>query len=83
MLDEGLDIHVPVHINAYLREYQRDGIEFFYKLFKEGRGGVLGDDMGLVRSRGLTQIYLILLSGQNCSSNSFFGCYYAQTKRQT
>ena len=48
MLDEALDIQVPVHINGFLREYQRDGVRFFYKLFKEGHGGVLGDDMGLV-----------------------------------
>ncbi|KAH9929467.1 uncharacterized protein B0H18DRAFT_213219 [Fomitopsis serialis] len=40
---------VPWKINTFLRDYQREGVEFFYQRYKEGRGGVLGDDMGLVR----------------------------------
>lgn len=39
---------VPAAINTYLREYQRDGVRFFWRQYKEGRGGLLGDDMGLV-----------------------------------
>lgn len=39
---------VPAAINTYLREYQREGVRFFWDLYNEGRGGVLGDDMGLV-----------------------------------
>lgn len=46
-LDSGVE--VPSSINKFLREYQRDGVQFFYERWKEGRGGVLGDDMGLVR----------------------------------
>ncbi|KAF9815676.1 hypothetical protein IEO21_04393 [Rhodonia placenta] len=38
---------VPGRINTFLREYQRDGIRFFWERYKDGRGGVLGDDMGL------------------------------------
>lgn len=39
---------VPASINTYLREYQREGVRFFWDLYKQGRGGLLGDDMGLV-----------------------------------
>jgi SNF2 family DNA or RNA helicase len=39
---------VPAAINTYLREYQREGVRFFWDLYDEGRGGLLGDDMGLV-----------------------------------
>ncbi|KAI0632842.1 hypothetical protein C8Q77DRAFT_849812 [Trametes polyzona] len=38
---------VPGSINTFLREYQRDGIRFFWERYKEDRGGILGDDMGL------------------------------------
>ena len=48
VLDEELDIKVPGAINTYLREYQREGVKFMYRQYKEGRGGLLGDDMGLV-----------------------------------
>lgn len=41
---------VPAAINTYLREYQREGVRFFWDLYNEGRGGLLGDDMGLVRN---------------------------------
>ncbi|PPQ75889.1 hypothetical protein CVT26_000154 [Gymnopilus dilepis] len=47
VLDEELDIKVPGAINTYLREYQREGVKFMYRQYKEGRGGLLGDDMGL------------------------------------
>ncbi|KZV81484.1 hypothetical protein EXIGLDRAFT_628433 [Exidia glandulosa HHB12029] len=38
---------VPVHVNRFLRQYQREGAEFFAKRYSEGRGGILADDMGL------------------------------------
>jgi DNA excision repair protein ERCC-6-like 2 len=47
MLDIESNISVPGSISRYLREYQREGIKFLYERWKEGRGGVLGDDMGL------------------------------------
>ncbi|KAI0789173.1 P-loop containing nucleoside triphosphate hydrolase protein [Abortiporus biennis] len=31
----------------YLRDYQRDGVKFFWDRYEKGVGGVLGDDMGL------------------------------------
>jgi len=42
-------IAVPAAINTYLRDYQREGVKFFWRQYSEGRGGLLGDDMGLVR----------------------------------
>ncbi|KAG6891444.1 hypothetical protein C0992_006703 [Termitomyces sp. T32_za158] len=46
-LDTEKQVAVPAAINTYLRDYQRDGVQFFYKQYAEGRGGLLGDDMGL------------------------------------
>ncbi|KAI0351643.1 hypothetical protein OH77DRAFT_919140 [Trametes cingulata] len=40
---------VPASINTFLREYQRDGVRFIWNRYNEGRGGLLGDDMGLVK----------------------------------
>lgn len=48
VLDGAKGIVVPAAINTYLRDYQRDGVRFFWERYKEGRGGLLGDDMGLV-----------------------------------
>ena len=42
-------IQVPAAINTQLRDYQRAGVRFFWDRYAEGRGGLLGDDMGLVR----------------------------------
>ncbi|THU93849.1 hypothetical protein K435DRAFT_861149 [Dendrothele bispora CBS 962.96] len=49
-LDAEKKYKVPASINTYLREYQRDGVKFFYEHYKEGMGGLLGDDMGLGKS---------------------------------
>ncbi|KAF9006951.1 P-loop containing nucleoside triphosphate hydrolase protein [Cyathus striatus] len=48
ILDQGKGIMVPASINTYLRDYQRKGVHFFYKQYCDDRGGLLGDDMGLV-----------------------------------
>ncbi|XP_072927494.1 DNA excision repair protein ERCC-6-like 2 isoform X1 [Hemitrygon akajei] len=40
-------IYVPHTINRYLRDYQRDGIQFICKHYFRGNGCILGDDMGL------------------------------------
>lgn len=47
VLNDSKGIQVPSSVNRYLREYQREGIRFFWDRYKEGRGGILGDDMGL------------------------------------
>ncbi|GAA5874343.1 hypothetical protein JCM1840_001353 [Sporobolomyces johnsonii] len=38
---------IPASINKFLRQYQREGVEFLYGQYKKGMGGILGDDMGL------------------------------------
>ena len=38
---------VPAPIAKWLRHYQVEGVDFMYSLWKSGRGGILGDDMGL------------------------------------
>ena len=45
--DERPIIQVPATINQYLRDYQREGIQFLHKHYHEGSGSILGDDMGL------------------------------------
>ncbi|EDV23386.1 uncharacterized protein TRIADDRAFT_11949, partial [Trichoplax adhaerens] len=44
---EATTIQIPANINRYLREYQREGIQFLYNNYKANRGSILGDDMGL------------------------------------
>lgn len=48
ILDQRKHIQVPSAINTFLRDYQRDGVEFLYDKFRNSMGGMLGDDMGLV-----------------------------------
>ena len=38
---------IPASIAQWLRHYQVEGVEYMYRLWKQGRGGILGDDMGL------------------------------------
>ncbi|XP_067886196.1 DNA excision repair protein ERCC-6-like 2 isoform X2 [Heterodontus francisci] len=45
-LSEG-SVCVPHTINRYLRDYQRDGVQFICRHYFCGRGCILGDDMGL------------------------------------
>jgi SNF2 family DNA or RNA helicase len=69
---------VPASINRFLRDYQRDGVQFFYERWCEGRGGILGDDMGLGKGfPGCNRIrfplapLLILSSSQAKQSKSY------------
>jgi DNA excision repair protein ERCC-6-like 2 len=48
ILDAEKNVKVPGAINTYLRDYQREGVKFFWSQYQEKRGGLLGDDMGLV-----------------------------------
>ncbi|KAA1466811.1 hypothetical protein DENSPDRAFT_831699 [Dentipellis sp. KUC8613] len=47
VLDATHHISVPPSLNKYLREYQREGVKFFFERYVQDRGAVLGDDMGL------------------------------------
>jgi SNF2 family DNA or RNA helicase len=50
VLDAEQGIRVPAAINTYLREYQQEGVKFLWERYSEGRGGLLGDDMGELHS---------------------------------
>jgi len=51
---------IPASIAQWLRNYQVEGVEFMYRLWKSGRGGILGDDMGLGSSPLHTGVMLII-----------------------
>ncbi|EIW76686.1 hypothetical protein CONPUDRAFT_63659 [Coniophora puteana RWD-64-598 SS2] len=53
VLDRQQGTAVPAAINTHLRDYQREGVTFFWERYKEGRGGLLGDDMGLGDKRDI------------------------------
>ncbi|XP_019633398.1 PREDICTED: DNA excision repair protein ERCC-6-like 2 [Branchiostoma belcheri] len=40
-------VQIPATINRYLRDYQREGVQFLYRQYEAGMGAILGDDMGL------------------------------------
>lgn len=42
------EFSVNKYINRQLRDYQRQGVEFMWERYRQGKGGILGDDMGLV-----------------------------------
>jgi hypothetical protein len=81
---------VPSAINTFLRDYQRDGAAFLYHKFRNSMGGMLGDDMGLVRpletqvdrmaSDVLTGSSLRLMLGQNYSSHIIFIGHYEENR---
>ncbi|TFK17535.1 hypothetical protein FA15DRAFT_604879 [Coprinopsis marcescibilis] len=47
VLDKETGIEVPEPLCIHLRGYQREGVSFLYRQYKEGLGALLGDDMGL------------------------------------
>mmetsp|Transcript_9926 Transcript_9926/g.18745 ORF Transcript_9926/g.18745 Transcript_9926/m.18745 type:complete len:358 (-) Transcript_9926:693-1766(-) len=47
VLDKERKIQVCASVNRYLREYQRQGVQFMYKHISKGKGCILHDDMGL------------------------------------
>ena len=51
-------VPVPAHLDSILRNYQKDGVSWFFFLKKYGFGGVLADEMGL----GKTLQFLSFLS---------------------
>ena len=42
-----LSLSLFLSLDRYLRDYQKDGIQFLYNCFAAGHGALLGDDMGL------------------------------------
>jgi superfamily II DNA or RNA helicase len=43
----GISVKLPGKLNATLRDYQKEGYNWMFKLHKNGFGGCLADDMGL------------------------------------
>lgn len=44
-VEDGRVVQVFVFINLWFFLYQCDGVKFFYNFYREGRGGIFGDDM--------------------------------------
>ena len=42
-----ITVQIPGPINQFLRDYQRDGVQFLYDQYRRRVGGLLCDDMGL------------------------------------
>jgi hypothetical protein len=58
---------VPASINRYLMEYQRAGVRFIHRRIAEGKGCILGDDMGMLAFIVCLEITVVLLT---CISSS-------------
>ena len=72
LLDRPQGVMVPGAMNTYLREYQREGVRFFWDKYQQGRGGLLGDDMGLVSH--ILQLLRYLTSVHVCGTYWNVGC---------
>ncbi|CAM9419002.1 unnamed protein product [Chrysoparadoxa australica] len=44
---DGREYFIPAAINRYLKEYQREGVQFMWDRYSRGEGSILADDMGL------------------------------------
>jgi SNF2 family DNA or RNA helicase len=73
-------------INRYLKDYQREGIQFCYSRVIEGKGVILGDDMGLGKT---IQIIALLCCMFGKEGNGDDGrvlderdCYYRNAERR-
>ncbi|KZT50905.1 hypothetical protein CALCODRAFT_504196 [Calocera cornea HHB12733] len=70
LLDSATSTEVPASINRFLREYQRDGVRFFWRCREEKRGGVLGDDMGLGKTIQVISFLAALMHRTGTSSDA-------------
>ena len=41
--------YVPASVNQYLRQYQKEGVQFLWRQYAADKGGLLGDEMGAMR----------------------------------
>lgn len=65
-MDKDESIKIPGPINTYLRDYQREGVKFFYNRFRKGRGGLLGDDMGLGKTIQVISFLAAIMKKTGC-----------------
>lgn len=68
-LDSG--VKVPAAINRFLREYQREGIQFFYNSYQKERGALLGDDMGLGKTIQVIAFLSAIMKKEGKESSDF------------
>ena len=68
---------IPAPIAQWLRNYQVEGVEYMHRLWKEGRGGILGDDMGL---GSIPSFYSIKLIDRNRSGDRVFNSRVWKTR---
>jgi len=47
MCEVGDGFYLPAETYRSLYSYQREGVLWFWRLYQQGKGGILGDDMGL------------------------------------
>ncbi|KAK9862888.1 hypothetical protein WJX84_009991 [Apatococcus fuscideae] len=74
---EVICMEVPRTINKYLRTYQREGVQFFFRQYSTrscrhpaGLGGILGDDMGLGKTVQTIAFCAALLQKQGSPADS-------------
>lgn len=61
-------MHVPASINRYLRGYQREGVQFLFRQYAKGEGGILADDMGLGKTVQTIAFLAAVLGGHTGAS---------------
>lgn len=53
-------VQIPGPINQFLRDYQRDGVQFLYDQYRRRVGGLLCDDMGLGKTVQVRIIFSVV-----------------------
>ncbi len=64
--NEDAKTHLPDTLENVLRDYQKEGFTWLYKIRKNGFGGILADDMGLGKT---LQVLALLLSIKKINKN--------------
>uniref|UniRef100_A0A8H7XTQ6 Helicase ATP-binding domain-containing protein n=1 Tax=Psilocybe cubensis TaxID=181762 RepID=A0A8H7XTQ6_PSICU len=72
-LDEQKTAKIPSTLNPFLREYQREGVQFLYRQYAAGKGGLLGDDMGL------SSFLMFIFQGKTIQTISFLSAIMKKT----
>jgi len=59
--DDKIEHKVPGSVNAKLRPYQREGVQWLYTHWKQEKGCIIGDDMGLGKTIQAVSFILAIL----------------------
>lgn len=60
---------MPGSINRYLRQYQREGIQFLFRQYVLNQGAILADDMGLGKVASIALPTFIFISDSARATN--------------